>query len=143
MVSPNTPASDRLNDANTRSRCLVFGGSGAVGSAICRVLAREGAAIVFTYCTNENAAGELTGILPDAVAFRCDLTDFQEVKETVKRAVEHLGGLDAVIVATGTSGDPLFYKCIAPGNYDKLQYIDESAFDDMIAVNTRGPLAAC
>jgi len=123
-------------------RCLVFGGSGAVGSAICRVLYREGSRLAFTYHQNERAASELSSHLPESLTLQCDLRDFNTVRKTVHHAAEVLDGLSALIIAAGTSGEDRFWKCAGPSNYDKLQEIDESAFDEMIAVNTRGLLAA-
>ena len=124
-------------------RCLVLGGSGAVGSAICRMLAREGSSIAFTYYQNQTAAMELARNCGFSFAMRCDLADYAGVTATVDLAAERLGGLDALIVAAGTSGDDRFWKCASPSNYDKLQQIDQAAFDEMMAVNARGILAAC
>ncbi len=126
-----------------KQRCLVLGGSGTVGSALCRALAREGARVAFTWYRNEAAAEALTKELPESIALRCNLEDFNGTMSVVTRAAETLGGLDALVQAAGTSGDDRFWKCAAPGNYDKLQQIDQNAFDEMMAVNTRGTLAAC
>jgi 3-oxoacyl-[acyl-carrier protein] reductase len=124
-------------------RCLVVGGSGTVGSAICKTLQREGCVIAFTYHRNEEAAVELARNLKEPVYLQCDLENFELVRKTVRHAAEALGGLDALIQAAGTSGDDRFWQCAAPGNYDKLQEIDQAAFDEMMAINTRGTLAAC
>ncbi len=124
-------------------RVLVLGGSGTVGSATCKILQREGCRIAFTYHRNEDAARKLADGLESPVYLQCDLENFEMVRKTVRHAAEALGGLDALIQAAGTSGDDRFWKCAAPGNYDKLQEIDQAAFDEMMAINTRGTLAAC
>ena len=49
-------------------RCLVFGGSGALGRAVCEALAAEGARLVFTYRSREAAAREAAARLGDARA---------------------------------------------------------------------------
>ena len=123
-------------------RVLVLGGSGTVGSAICNVLQREGCRIAFTYHRNEEAAAKLADSLDSPVYLQCDLKDFELTRKAVRHAAEALGGLDALIQAAGTSGEDRFWKCAAPGNYDKLQEIDEAAFDEMMSINTRGTLAA-
>jgi NAD(P)-dependent dehydrogenase (short-subunit alcohol dehydrogenase family) len=123
-------------------RVLVLGGSGTVGSAICNILQREGCGIAFTYHRNEEAAAKLAENLESPVYLQCDLENFELVRKTVRHAAEALGGLDAMIQAAGTSGDDRFWTCAAPGNYDKLQEIDQAAFDQMMAINTRGTLAA-
>jgi 3-oxoacyl-[acyl-carrier protein] reductase len=123
-------------------RCLVLGGSGNVGSAICRTLAERGAQIAFTYHKNENAAAKLAIETQASICLSCDLEDFDSTKKVVDRAAEALGGLDSLIQAAGTSGKDRFWECTSASNYDKLQEIDPAAFDEMMSVNTRGTLAA-
>ena len=124
-------------------RVLVLGGSGTVGSAICNSLQREGCRIAFTYHRNHEAATKLADSLQSPIYLQCDLENFELTRKTVRHAAEALGGLDALIQAAGTSGDDRFWNCAAPGNYDKLQEIDQAAFDEMMSINTRGTLAAC
>jgi 3-oxoacyl-[acyl-carrier protein] reductase len=123
-------------------RCLVLGGSGKVGSAICRTLAREDCQFVFTYYKNEDAAVNLAKETGASICLRCDLADFDSTKKIVDRAAEALGGLDSLIQAAGTSGEDRFWECASASNYDKLLEINREAFDEMMAVNTRGSLAA-
>src|SRR5688572_29744767 len=124
-------------------RCIVVGGSGAVGSAICRTLNQEEARVAFTYHTNEAKAIALAQELKSPVYLRCDLSNFDVTRKTIHHAAEALGGLDALILAAGTSGADLLWKCASASNYDKLQQIDENAFDEMMSINARGTLAAC
>jgi 3-oxoacyl-[acyl-carrier protein] reductase len=124
-------------------RCIVVGGSGAVGSAICRTLNEEGARVAFTYHTNEAKADTLAQELKSPVYLRCDLGSFDGTRKTIHHAAEALGGLDALILAAGTSGADRFWKCASASNYDKLQQIDEKDFDEMMSINARGILAAC
>jgi NAD(P)-dependent dehydrogenase (short-subunit alcohol dehydrogenase family) len=124
-------------------RCLVFGGSGALGSAICKTLYSYDCSIAFTYYNNRESADSLAKSVPGAAGIRCNLGDVREVHSAVGSATEILGGLDALIVAAGTSGDERLWKCAAPGNYDKLNQIRQDDFDEMMAINVRGPFAAC
>jgi 3-oxoacyl-[acyl-carrier protein] reductase len=124
-------------------RCLVLGGSGNVGASICRVLARSGCQIAFTYHHNEEAAANLANELPSSIFIRCDLENYEAMQKAVNHAAEALGGLDCLIQAAGTSGEDRFWKCETASNYDKLQEMNRSAFDEMMAINTRGTLAAC
>jgi 3-oxoacyl-[acyl-carrier protein] reductase len=126
-----------------RRRCLVLGGSGTVGSAICKQLHEEDCRIAFTYCTNESAASLLGKELGSAIFMQCDLENFEMTRKVVNHATEALGGLDALIIAAGTSGEDRFWQCASASNYDKLQELDQVNFDRMIAINTRGALAAC
>jgi len=124
-------------------RCLVLGGSGNVGSAICRTLARNGCDIAFTYHRNEVAAARLAEEIPSSIYMPCDLENYENTQKAVNHSAEALGGLDCLVQAAGTSGEDRFWKCATENNYDKLQEIDQSAFDEMMAINTRGTLAAC
>ena len=124
-------------------RVLVVGGSGIVGSAICKALDAGGCRIAFTYHRNENAAKQLAEAIHKPVYLQCDLQNFELMRKTIDHAAGALDGLDAVIVCAGTSGDDRFWQCAAAGNYDKLQEIDQMAFDEMIAINARGSLAIC
>ena len=42
---------------------LVTGGTGGIGSAVCRLLAERGSKVAFTYFQNEEASRELEAIL--------------------------------------------------------------------------------
>jgi 3-oxoacyl-[acyl-carrier protein] reductase len=124
-------------------RCIVLGGSGTVGSAICRQLHTAECRIAFTYCKNESGASLLAKELGSAIYMQCDLENFEMTRKVVSHATEALGGLDALIIAAGSSGDDRFWQCASASNYDKLQEIQQTDFDRMIAINTRGTLAAC
>lgn len=115
-------------------RVLVLGGSGYVGSAVCRLLAERGAKLAFTYWRSEIRH-------PGALAFKADLTTFSETKQVVERAAAELGGLDALVQCAGTAGDPALYlgKKATP---DKFQRIDEAGWDEMMDVTAKSTFAA-
>ena len=132
-----------MSTPETTCRCLVFGCSGAIGSAVCRILAREGAQLALTYNTGEAAAASLSGELRAYLVQQCDLSNIDDIRKAVRHAVQELGGLDALILAAGDVGDPALYECAAPGNYGSLEKISAADFDAMMAVNVRGALVAC
>ena len=105
-------------------RCLVLGGTGALGAAVVGALATRGARVVFTYHTNRERADEL--VAPGVSAARLDLTDEAAIRATVEDAARALGGLDALIGCAGVAGAP-----------------DADPWDHALAVNTRGPYLAC
>ena len=72
--------------ANTQ-RCLVVGGSGRIGGAVCRLLKDLGADLSFTYFKGVEAAGELTRDL-DISADLCDLSDAEAAKNAIRRAAK-------------------------------------------------------
>jgi NAD(P)-dependent dehydrogenase (short-subunit alcohol dehydrogenase family) len=123
------------------SACLVLGGSGYVGAAVCRALAARGARIAFTYHSNEAAARALADALPRAHAIRLDLTDFAAVCAAVEASAGMLGALDAIVQCAGTAGDASLYRTHA--GHDRLLRITESGWDEMMDVTVKSTFAAC
>lgn len=83
---------------------LVFGGSGALGSAICRRLADEFSAVVFTYRSNKARADTLKDEISNTVrcdALQVDVREAKAVQRAVTLAAEDFGPLDAVVFASG------------------------------------------
>ena len=124
-------------------RCLVVGGSGQLGSAICRALVREDCQVAFTYKGDPERAQALEQELPGSRAYECDLRDFASVRRVVNAAVAELGGLDGMVQAAGVSGDSYYYRSISAADYDRLQPVDQEAFDECMEINARGSFAAC
>lgn len=124
-------------------RCLVLGGSGYVGSAVCRVLAAQGSRVAFTYCNNEAAAKALCTELPGSVALRADLMKFAQAEAAVNDAAQALGGLDALIQCVGTAGDPSLYVSAASGKPDRFLAITESGWSQMMDLTAKSTFAAC
>ncbi|CAN5651342.1 hypothetical protein BH11ACT8_BH11ACT8_09650 [soil metagenome] len=109
------------------ARVLVVGATGVLGGLTARALVGRGARVA------------VTGRRPDAlaeVAAACgtepiplDLLDIEACAAAVAAAAEQLGGLDAVIVATGV---PAFGPAVET---------DPAVAEELFAVNTLGPMA--
>ena len=120
-------------------RILVIGGTGHVGTAICRQLSQAGHVVTFTYCQNVQKARALADELK---TFCCalDLGVFDAIVPTLQSIVEKLGGLDALVVASGLAtahqreGVP-----VVP----KWNEVEPSGFGRMVDVNVKGPFLAC
>jgi len=85
---------------------LVIGGSGALGSAICRRLARDFANVFFTYRSNVAAADALKTELAPAAGVGCaalDVRDRNAVETVVRQVAETFGSLETVVFASGVS----------------------------------------
>lgn len=124
---------------NTDPRCLVFGGSGALGSVVCRRLHSAGARLAFTYHTNEAAARKLAEQLPGALALPLDLLSIPALDQLIDRQVNAWGSLDAFIQCAGvglTVGSQLAHV------HHKMEQVDESAWDRMQAVNAKSTFFA-
>jgi 3-oxoacyl-[acyl-carrier protein] reductase len=80
---------------------LVTGGGRGIGAAICRVLARHGAAVAVNYSRSgekaEQVAAEIEAAGGRARAFQADVRNADEVGQMVEAVVSHFGRLDGVI----------------------------------------------
>ena len=124
------------------TRVLVIGGSGHVGAEICRELVAGGSRLAFTCHHGAGRAGELSASLSDTGhrthSFALDLEDLQNVTQVVRSAEEVLGGLDALVVASGlATGQP--WTGHQPGFFE----ITPTGFNTLMAVNVRGVFFAC
>jgi 3-oxoacyl-[acyl-carrier protein] reductase len=84
---------------------LVVGGSGGIGAATCRELAKEGARVGVHFAHSKRAAeGLVREIERDGgagVAVAGDISAKPQAAKLVAKAVKALGGLDALVVAAG------------------------------------------
>lgn len=107
---------------------VIIGGTGAIGAAICRLLAGEGADIAFTCRANrsgaEGLAGELQGagrrVWWDTVANE----DAAAVEAFIGRAVEEFGRIDTVIYAAGPDIPLSFVGRIDPVEWARVMDAD-------------------
>jgi NAD(P)-dependent dehydrogenase (short-subunit alcohol dehydrogenase family) len=119
-------------------RCLVLGGSGALGRAVCDALAADGARVAFTYHDGEPAARALAAALPGAVPLSVDLTRVDAIDGAVDRAAEALGGLDAFVQCAGVG----VTTTEEPGTHVRMGAVDERAWDRMMDVNAKSTFFA-
>lgn len=100
-MSVNTPDSIGNRDRNDRRCALIAGGSGAIGAASARALARDGFDVALTYRSNEAAAAEAAADVDShgarASIHRLDLCDAQATAELIAA----FDRLDAVVYAAG------------------------------------------
>ena len=110
---------------------LITGGSRGIGAAIARELAAQGANIAIVYAGSQEAAEalcvELTasyGVM--AMAYRCNVADFNETKDTVAAIKKEFGTVHILVNNAGITQDGL------------LAMMKESQFDEVISVNLKG-----
>lgn len=87
-------------------RALVTGGDSGIGGAVAIAYAREGADVAINYLPEEEEDADLVAGLIEQEGRTCvripaDLRDRQTCDDIVARAVEGLGGLDALVVNAG------------------------------------------
>lgn len=111
---------------------LVTGGSRGIGRAIVERLAADGAAVVFSFVKNEDAArqvvAEITGTGGRALAIRADQGCMKDLDHLFAETGRFLGnGLD-IVVCNAADGLPV-----------AISDVTEETYDRCMAVNAKGP----
>ncbi len=81
---------------------IVTGGAGAIGTAICRMLAANGARVVVADI-NLDGARALAGELPGGMACRTDVANEASTREGVGEVLTRLGQIDILINNAGVN----------------------------------------
>jgi NAD(P)-dependent dehydrogenase (short-subunit alcohol dehydrogenase family) len=84
-------------------RVLVVGASRGIGAAIGRACAEAGAQVAVSARSVDKLEAVAEACGPRAVALPCDVQDETQCRALVEATVERLGGLDALVYATGMS----------------------------------------
>jgi NADP-dependent 3-hydroxy acid dehydrogenase YdfG len=108
----------------TDARALVVGATGALGGGIARALHEGGARLALTGRDADRLAALASELA--APAFELDVVDLERTAATVAEAVEALGGLDLLVVATGV---PAFGPAVDA---------DPAVTEEVFAVNALG-----
>jgi len=117
---------------------IITGASGALGSAMCRAAAREGAGVLLAdlnFAGAEHLAEELRGAGARAEACPLDLGDPASVEAMIAAAVARLGGLDALV---NNAADTAMVK-----RDGRIEDMDIEVWDETMRVNLRGTMLAC
>lgn len=135
---PGTP--DFTTLPTNRSRALagkvafVTGGARGIGAAIVQRLARDGAAVAFTYSSSEAPAQALVATIEagggKALALRADSADADALTQAIDGAARTLGRLDILVNNAGVA---------IAGEIDSFALAD---FDHTLNVNVRAVFVA-
>lgn len=112
---------------------LITGGAQGIGLGMAQAFAEAGASVVITDSDKEAGADALNRLQErqlQAMFIPCDVSQEQQVKELMEQVGERYGHLDALINNAGIA-DPFM---------GKLQELKTQDFDQVLAVNLRGPL---
>ena len=109
---------------------IVTGASRGIGSAIAKILARDGFAIVVNYAGRaaqaEEVVAEIKAAGGQAIAVQADVSNAADVDQLFKQALDTYGRIDVVVSNAGI----MHLSPIAKG--------DVATFDQVIATNLRG-----
>ena len=115
---------------------LVAGGTGGIGAAIVRTLARRGSDVAFTYRANQTAADGLTGEIKEcgqrALALQLDLSDESATAKAVAEAAEAFGGIHTLVYAAGPHVPMTHLSKVTPGQYRAQLIEDAAAFFNLV-----------
>lgn len=109
-------------------KVLVTGAASGIGSAISRLLARQGTEVALLDRAEglENMARDIAGR-----PFFIDLLQSQRIAEVVDAAAESLGGLDGVV------------NCAGIGSRTRLPDLAEDEWNRVVAINLTAPYLVC
>ncbi len=110
---------------------VVTGGSRGIGAAVVKKLASLGSDVAVIYAGNEAMAEEVCNFCRSeygvkAGHYRCNVADFGEVKDTVKKIKEDFGTVNVLVNNAGITRDGL------------VAAMGEQAFSDVLDVNLKG-----
>lgn len=109
---------------------LVTGASRGIGRQIAISLAESGAKVVVNYCGSQEKAEEVVQTIKEnngeAVAIRCNVSDYSETEQMVKDIIEKFGKVDILVNNAGITRDNLLIK------------MSEEDFDAVIDTNLKG-----
>lgn len=90
---------------------IVTGGTGAIGTAICRQLAAAGAKVATNYRSEEKLKHwQQESGNKDFFAYKCDVTDFNSCKAFVAAVEKELGPVDILVNNAGITMDTTLRK---------------------------------
>jgi 3-oxoacyl-[acyl-carrier protein] reductase len=125
---------------------VITGGAKGIGKAISLTMAKQGASIALIYSGSEEAAREVCNTInqlgiqadnqpdgltldqptPRAIAYRCNVADYEQVKATCQSILADFGTVDILVNNAGITKDNLILR------------MSEKEFDDVLDVNLKG-----
>ncbi|MEM1119443.1 MAG: SDR family oxidoreductase [Bacteroidota bacterium] len=119
---------------NTQKVALVTGGSGGIGSELCRHLAAAGYRVVVNYNSNKTKAEATLKSLSSAghTIAKASVTNSQELAEMAQLVERVYGRLDVLVNNSGMT---------KPVPHDDLDGLEDEWIDKIMQVNFRGAFA--
>lgn len=118
---------------------LITGGSRGIGASCAVAFAKAGYRVALNYHSSEDRANELCEIISssyniDCMAAKCDVSDYQAVKEMVDETYEKFGRIDVLINNAGISLIKLITQT-SKEEWDRIMSVNlDSVFNTCSAV---------
>ncbi|MDF2557214.1 MAG: beta-ketoacyl-ACP reductase [Bacillales bacterium] len=114
----------------TNKVAIVTGAGRGIGRAIALGMAEAGANVAVVYAGNVAAANETVQMIENlgrkAIAYKCDVSSFEETKSTIDQILVDFGGADILVNNAGIVKDGLMLS------------MSQENFDAVIATNLKG-----
>lgn len=115
---------------------LVIGGSGGIGSAICKKLAEAGADVALTYRTNKDAAEEIADAIGEsgrkAACYAMAIENADAVAQTCAQIIAEHGRIHTVVNASGSHISMKFIGDIGPDEFKQVLDADTNGFFNVV-----------
>lgn len=129
---------------------LVTGGTGGIGTSMCKSLAQAGYKVVTTYFVDadnkqkwEDEANAWVKQMKsdgcDVAAYPCDVSDYKSCEAAVAQIKKDLGSVDVLVNNAGITRDSMFKKmdkdkwdAVMRTNLDSLFNLTKQVIDDMV-----------
>lgn len=108
-------------------RVVITGGSSGLGLAAARYLIQHGARVMVTGRTKDTLADAARELGDRGITVQSDARSLLAIDALTDRVRSEYGTVDALIVNAGI------------GSFDPFFAVTEQAFDDVFAINTKGP----
>lgn len=115
------------------SVAFVVGGSGGLGSAICRALSVEWDHVAVGYRNGRDKAEEIAAAIDGGVAVRCDVTDADNVSSSIADAAARFGGIGTMVFAGGVAIGQPFVSRIAEAGWREVIETELIGFTRVVA----------
>jgi acetoacetyl-CoA reductase len=125
--------------------CLVTGGTGGIGSAICERLAKAGHVVATTYRNEEKARQWQKDMAAKGFTFhlyKCDVSNFEDTQKTVKSVMADLGPITVLVNNAGITRDSTLRKMtvdqwrdVISNDLDSVFNVTRSVLDAMLDQN--------
>ncbi|MGO4328965.1 SDR family oxidoreductase [Cupriavidus sp. 2TAF22] len=105
---------------------LITGAGAGIGEATAELFAREGAKVIVADLNIDNARAVAARIGKNALAIEVDVASSEQVRQMIRHAAEHFGGIDILVNNAGF------------GTLGSVVTLEEDAWDSVIDVNLKG-----